>query len=188
MNIAIIGGGIAGCHAAINAAKRGSKVIVLEKAATVHSGCSGAGVDHWGAAYGNPACTNDLERAAESSARRRPYVNGMLSYITMKESYDALLDCEKMGLNFRDEFDEFAGSPMRDEESKILFAYNAIHGHGSSAQIKHNEFAKNGVGISFKMEEETQDAPWFGKKSNMEIIDNRFIKNKGGIGLWRLHP
>lgn len=68
------------------------------------------------------------------------------------------------------------------EYCKILFAYNAIHGHGSSAVVRYNEFAKNGVGISFKMEEETKDAPWFGKESNMEIIGNRFYKNKGGIG------
>jgi parallel beta-helix repeat protein len=68
------------------------------------------------------------------------------------------------------------------EHCKILFAYNGIHGHGSSAEIRHNEFAKNGVGISFKMEEETKDAPWFGKVSNMVITDNRFYKNKGGIG------
>jgi succinate dehydrogenase/fumarate reductase flavoprotein subunit len=123
-DVLVIGGGIAGCHAAINAAKRGAKVIVMEKGATVHSGCSGAGVDHWGAAYTNPACTQDLERAAESSAARRGYVNGMLSYITMRESYDALLDCEKAGMKFRDEDDEFAGSPMRDEKSKIMFAYD----------------------------------------------------------------
>lgn len=68
------------------------------------------------------------------------------------------------------------------EHCKILFAYNGIHGHGSSARIKHSEFAKNGVGISFKMEEETTDAPWFGKESDMEIVGNRFLKNKGGIG------
>jgi succinate dehydrogenase/fumarate reductase flavoprotein subunit len=123
-DVLVIGGGIAGCHAAINAARRGAKVIILEKGATVHSGCSGSGVDHWGAAYKNPACTSDLERAAEDSARRRSYVNGMASYITMQESYDALLDCEQMGLKFRDETDEFAGSPMRDEKSKILFAYD----------------------------------------------------------------
>jgi len=123
-DVLVIGGGIAGCHAAINAAKRGAKVIVMEKAATVHSGCSGAGVDHWGAAYTNPACTSDLEKAAESSATRRGYVNGMCSYITMRESWDALLDVEGMGMQFRDVDDEFAGSPMRDEKTKIMFAYD----------------------------------------------------------------
>lgn len=137
-DVLVIGGGIAGCHAAINAARRGSRVVILEKGATVHSGCSGAGVDHWGAAYTNPACTADLERAAASSEKRRPYANGMLSYIIMRESWDALLDCEEMGLDFRDVNDEFAGSPMRDEETKVLFAYN----YNTKVNIRVNNGAK----------------------------------------------
>lgn len=123
-DVLIVGGGIAGCHAAINAAKRGAKVAIMEKGATVHSGCSGAGVDHWGAAYRNPCCTSDLERSAESSANSRGYINGLVTYIIMKESYDALLDVEEMGLKFRDEYDEFAGAPFRDDETKIMFAYD----------------------------------------------------------------
>ncbi len=123
-DVLIIGGGIAGCHAAINAAKRGAKVAIVEKGATVHSGCSGAGVDHWGAAYGNPCCTSDLEQAAERSARARSYANGMISYIIMRESYDALLDVEQMGMMFRDEKDEFVGAPFRDDKTKIMFAYD----------------------------------------------------------------
>ncbi len=123
-DVLIVGGGIAGCHAAINAAKRGAKVTILEKGATFHSGCSGAGVDHWGAAYGNPGCTSDVERAAEASANNRSYINGMISYIIMRESYDALLDVEKMGMKFRDEEDEFAGAPFRDDKTKIMYAYD----------------------------------------------------------------
>jgi succinate dehydrogenase/fumarate reductase flavoprotein subunit len=123
-DVLIIGGGIAGCHAAINAAKRGVKVAIVEKGATVHSGCSGAGVDHWGAAYGNPCCTVDVEKAAEASAKARSYVNGMVSYIIMRESWDALLDVEKMGMQVRDEKDEFVGAPFRDEKTKLMFAYD----------------------------------------------------------------
>ncbi len=68
------------------------------------------------------------------------------------------------------------------EYCKILFAYNGVHGHGAGAAINHNEFAKNGVGLSFKKEEETPSAPWFGKICTMEVTYNRFINNKGGIG------
>ena len=68
------------------------------------------------------------------------------------------------------------------EYSKILFAYNGVHGHGAGAAINHNEFAKNGVGISCKKEEETPSAPWFGKISDMQITHNRFVNNKGAIG------
>jgi len=48
--------------------------------------------------------------------------------------------------------------------------------------VSHSEFAKNGVGISFKKEEEAPDAPWFGKDSDFLITHNRFYSNKGGIG------
>ncbi len=123
-DVLVIGGGIAGCHAAINAARRGAFVTVIEKGATVHSGCSGAGVDHWGAAYGNPCCTSDLELAAETSARNRSYINGMVSYIIMRESWDALQDVESMGLMVRDENDEFVGAPFRDAKTKLMFAYD----------------------------------------------------------------
>ena len=68
------------------------------------------------------------------------------------------------------------------EYSKILFAYNGVHSHGASAKVNHNEFAKNGIGISCKKEEEAPSVPWFGKISDMEITYNRFTNNKGGIG------
>ncbi|MBU0674658.1 MAG: right-handed parallel beta-helix repeat-containing protein [Proteobacteria bacterium] len=68
------------------------------------------------------------------------------------------------------------------EYAKILCAYNGIHAHGSSVRVAHSEFVKNGVGVSFKAEEETPGVPWFGKRSNLVITENLFSKNKGGIG------
>jgi len=68
------------------------------------------------------------------------------------------------------------------EYVKIYCAYNGIHAHGSSVDVSHSEFARNGVGISFKKEEETPDAPWFGKSSKLKITHNVFSGNKGGIG------
>ncbi|MBU0486094.1 MAG: right-handed parallel beta-helix repeat-containing protein [Proteobacteria bacterium] len=68
------------------------------------------------------------------------------------------------------------------EHTKILCAYNGIHAHGSEVKVTHNEFVKNGVGISFKAEEETQGVPWFGRRSKLVISDNLITGNKGGIG------
>ncbi len=68
------------------------------------------------------------------------------------------------------------------EYVKIFCAYNGIHAHGSSVNVSHSEFARNGVGISFKKEEETPDVPWFGKASDLKISNNVFSGNKGGIG------
>ena len=53
-DVLVLGGGVAGCHAAINAAKRGAKVAVVEKGAVIRSGSSGAGVDQWHGAFTNP--------------------------------------------------------------------------------------------------------------------------------------
>ncbi|MFC1901206.1 FAD-dependent oxidoreductase, partial [Chloroflexota bacterium] len=126
-DVLILGGGIAGCHAAINAARKGMKVAVLEKGATIRSGSGGAGVDHWGAAMTNPCSTVTPDRLVEKVEKEGApgdYMNGIFRYITCKESWDTLLDCEKMGLQFRDVDDEFKGAPFRDDESKIMFAYD----------------------------------------------------------------
>src|SRR5512139_834730 len=47
-DVLVIGGGIAGCWASISAArKKGVKVALVEKAATIRSGAGGPGGDHW---------------------------------------------------------------------------------------------------------------------------------------------
>ncbi len=77
----------------------------------------------------------------------------------------------------------FLGSDGNEiEYVKIYCAYNGIHAHGSNVNVSHSEFARNGVGISFKKEEEDPDAPWFGKPSKLKITHNEFSGNKGGIG------
>ena len=68
------------------------------------------------------------------------------------------------------------------EHVKVLCAYNGVHAHGSTLTIRDSEFVKNGVGISFKSEEETPGVPWFGKRSRIEISGCLIARNKGGIG------
>ena len=129
-DVLIIGGGIAGCHAAISAVKRGAKVAVVEKATTLRSGAGGDGVDHWHLACTNP-CSNitpeEMMGALKTSFGEWGYGefgNGIAAYISAKESYDAMLDIEKMGINVRDVEDKFVGAPFRDEKTKLLFAYD----------------------------------------------------------------
>lgn len=126
-DVLIIGGGIAGCHAALQAVKRGARVAVVEKGATVRSGAGGAGVDHWHDAFTNPCSTTTPDEAMELGAVHAfpgKYSFSYLSYISCKESYDALLDVEEMGMKFRDEDGDFEGAPFRDPETKIMFAYD----------------------------------------------------------------
>jgi succinate dehydrogenase/fumarate reductase flavoprotein subunit len=129
-DVLILGGGVAGSHAAINAAKRGAKVAVVEKGAVIRSGCSGAGVDHWHGAFTNP-CSKitpeemmELARKSNDGYLFAEYGNGITSYILFRESYDALLDVEKWGVKVRDVDDEFKGAEFRDEKTKLMFAYD----------------------------------------------------------------
>lgn len=53
-DVLVLGGGLAGCYAAIAAARKGQKVILMEKGATKRSGSAGSGFDHWESACTNP--------------------------------------------------------------------------------------------------------------------------------------
>jgi len=130
-DILILGGGVAGCHSAISAAKRGARVVVVEKGAVIRSGSGGAGIDHWAGALKNPCSKITPEEAMESGGPlgKPGYSFGHAHFITFKESYDALLDVEKMGVKFRDEDGEFAGAEFRDDETKIMFAYDYENRH-----------------------------------------------------------
>jgi succinate dehydrogenase/fumarate reductase flavoprotein subunit len=128
-DVLVIGGGIAGCHAAINAARRGARVAILDKGAIIRSGSGGAGCDHWHAACMNPCSQvtpEELVKLVEKSPYRQTteYGNAITCYILGRESYDTLLDLEQMGVTVRDVDDEFVGSDFRDEKSKLLFAYD----------------------------------------------------------------
>jgi succinate dehydrogenase/fumarate reductase flavoprotein subunit len=124
-DILVLGGGLAGCWAAIGAAKQGLKVVFVEKGATIHSGSAGNGIDHWQDAATNPASKVTPEELAKATIdARKGYINGISRYIKCQESYDRLLELEKMGMKIRDSEDEFKGAPFRDEKTKLLFSFN----------------------------------------------------------------
>ncbi len=124
-DVLVLGGGIAGCWAAIGAARKGARVVLVEKGATVSSGAGGSGVDHWHCIVTNPASKLSPEEFTQALLDSRDgWRNGLALYITSKESYDCLLEIEKMGMWVRDLDDEFKGAEFRDEATKLLFAYD----------------------------------------------------------------
>jgi succinate dehydrogenase/fumarate reductase flavoprotein subunit len=158
-DVIILGGGIAGCHAAVHAAKRGAKVVVVDKGPVIRSGSGGAGVDHWHAACTNP-CSNVTPDEMMEAVRAfgdysyGEFGNGITCYIQCKESYDALLDVEKMGVKVRDVDDKFVGAEFRDDKTKLMFAYDYVNRTcirvNGGAHIKvalYNELKKLGVQI-----------------------------------------
>lgn len=128
-DVLVLGGGIAGCWAAIGAAKKGVKVAIVEKGATIRSGSGGAGVDHW-LAPENPCGKLNAEEFTQAVVDNcGEHTNGLSRYIQCRESYDALLDLEKMGGKIRDTDDEFKGADFRDEKTKLLFAYDYVNNY-----------------------------------------------------------
>ncbi|MBE3134182.1 MAG: FAD-dependent oxidoreductase, partial [Acidobacteria bacterium] len=153
-DVLVLGGGIAGCHAAITARMAGASVLVLEKAATKWSGNGGAGVDHW-----LSACANPCSRVSPEEFTRRVtedcggYDCGPLRYVNARDGWDTLLDCERMGVRIRDASGEFAGADFRDEKTGLLFAYDyqnridiRVFGHDMKPRLA-AEMRRRGVGI-----------------------------------------
>src|SRR5512146_2018058 len=124
-DVVILGGGIAGCHAAVHAARCGAKVVVVDKGPVIRSGSGGAGVDHWHAACTNPCSTVTPDEMMEivqvfGDYSYGEFGNGITCYIQCQESYDALLDLESMGIKVRDVDDQFVGAGFRDEKTKLM--------------------------------------------------------------------
>ena len=124
-DVLVVGGGIAGCMAAIAAARRGQKVILVDKGAVKRSGAGGTGIDHWESAATNPCSRVTPEELHKAMMDDNDGYNNPIShYIECREGWDRLLDIEQMGGKIRDTEDEFKGAEFRDEETKLLFAYD----------------------------------------------------------------
>jgi succinate dehydrogenase/fumarate reductase flavoprotein subunit len=125
-DVLVLGAGLAGCYAAIGAARKGLKVVLVDKGSTIHSGAAGSGIDHWGSCTSNPASKVTPEEFVNTAIKvgQGAYGNSIASYITNKDSYEVLLELEKMGMKIRDTDDEFEGAPFRDEKTKHLYAFD----------------------------------------------------------------
>ncbi|MGN1343695.1 MAG: FAD-dependent oxidoreductase, partial [Traorella sp.] len=124
-DVLVLGGGLSGCFAAIAAAKKGLKVAIVEKGAIERSGSAGTGFDHWESACSNPCSKVTSEEIAKAYIDEQDHFsNGIFHYITCREGWDRLVDLEKMGAKIRDNEDEFKGALFRDEQTKLMFAYD----------------------------------------------------------------
>ncbi len=129
-DVLVIGGGVAGSQAAIAAARAGVKVALMERGHAKRSGSGGAGVDHWHGAVTNP-CSNVTPEMYTMACydSMKGYTGAHVRYIINKEGWDTLLECEQMGIQIRDVRDEFKGADFRDEETKLMFAYDYKNRH-----------------------------------------------------------
>jgi succinate dehydrogenase/fumarate reductase flavoprotein subunit len=127
-DVLVLGGGIAGCWAAIGAARQGVRVALVEKSATIRSGSGGPGCDHWCDAPANPLSKVNPDEWASQLANM-PYSCGIGYQIQCRENYDTLMELEKMGAKIRDTGDDYVGAEGRDEKTRFMISprYNAFH-------------------------------------------------------------
>ena len=104
-DVLVIGGGLAGCMAAIKASESGVKVTIAEKSNTLSSGCAGTGIDHvWGyipPIHDQMGWTIDDLVEDHCQGVARGFINRELLYLVARESYERVLDLERFGINFR---------------------------------------------------------------------------------------
>ena len=145
-DVLVVGGGIAGCWAAISAARSGLKVALVEKGDVIRSGAGGPGCDHWCDAPANPLSNVDPDEWAEHMADR-PFCNGIGIQIQCREDWDTLQEMEQMGGKIRDTKDEYVGAEGRDDATKLMISprYGVIHSYawvdetarGLAQQVNH---------------------------------------------------
>lgn len=124
-DVLVLGAGLAGAFAAIGAARQGKSVILMEKGTTARAGSAGSGFDHWEAACTNPGSKVTPKEVTEAYIDEQDhYSNGIAHYIECREGWDRLLDIESFGGKIRDTEDEFAGADFRDDETKLMYAYD----------------------------------------------------------------
>ena len=148
-DVLVIGGGIAGCWAAISAARKGLQVALVEKGDTVRSGAGGPGCDHWCQCPSNPHSKVDPDEWAKVLAQHpgifteRPksipkisYGNGIGAQITCRENYDTLLELEQMGGQIRDIHDEYVGAEGRYDDTKFMFSPRTSPDHETEVVLR----------------------------------------------------
>jgi succinate dehydrogenase/fumarate reductase flavoprotein subunit len=104
-DVLVIGGGIAGCMAAIRASELGADVLIVEKANTRRSGCAATGIDHcWSYIphIHGEACS--VEDIVEDHAKNAGgFIFKELVHRIADNSYERILDLERFGVPMRDE-------------------------------------------------------------------------------------
>ena len=136
-DVLVLGAGIAGCWAAISAARKGVKVALVEKSATIRSGAGGPGVDHWNDCANNPLSLVDPDEwAARMAQKNGGYCSGIAHQIQVRENYDTLLELENMGGKVRDAADDYVGAEGRDDKTKFMISPRFNFNHDTNVVIR----------------------------------------------------
>ena len=147
-DVLVIGGGIAGCFAAIKASEQGAKVILVDKG---YAGKSGQTPYAGNLMVFNPAWGHNLDDWMNYINKTSEYINNRYwTEITILESYARYQDLVSWGVRFQQGDD---GEPIRfpappGVTDQLRFAENT---RGDYAQILRKQALKSGVKILDRM-------------------------------------
>lgn len=102
-DVLVIGGGLAGCMAALHAREKGASVILVEKSAVQRSGAAASGLDHARGVYPVEECGTADEFAESFMGQSEGLGNRKLLRIIGEEMPERMFYLEKYGLRIRDE-------------------------------------------------------------------------------------
>src|SRR5690606_2051988 len=118
--VLVVGGGTAGTMAAITAAERGARVLLLEKAHVRHSGALAMGMDGVNNAV-IPGKATPEEYVAEITRANDGVVNQKTIYQTATRGHDMVRRLERYGVKFeKDEYGEYAVRRVHRSGSYVL--------------------------------------------------------------------
>jgi len=119
-DVLVVGGGTAGTMAAITAAERGARVLVVEKAHVRHSGALAMGMDGVNNAV-IPGKATPEEYVAEITRANDGVVNQKTIYQTATRGYAMVRRLERYGVKFeKDEYGEYAVRKVHRSGSYVL--------------------------------------------------------------------
>jgi succinate dehydrogenase/fumarate reductase flavoprotein subunit len=149
-DVLIIGGGLAGCMAAIKASEYGVKVTIAEKANTLSSGCAGTGVDH---AWAYIPIVHEkmgwsLEDLIEDHTQliARGFIRKDLLRLVARENYDRMLDLEKFGIKIRYDDSQIPGKFRVVQQFHTMPSSFNFNGHDLKIKLT-REALRRGVNI-----------------------------------------
>ncbi|NBE96308.1 fumarate reductase/succinate dehydrogenase flavoprotein subunit [Nonomuraea sp. KC401] len=118
--VLVVGGGTAGTMAAITAAERGARVLLLEKAHVRHSGALAMGMDGVNNAV-IPGKATPEDYVAEITRANDGIVNQKTIYQTATRGHDMVRRLERYGVKFeKDEYGEYAVRRVHRSGSYVL--------------------------------------------------------------------
>ncbi|MEV4110123.1 fumarate reductase/succinate dehydrogenase flavoprotein subunit [Nonomuraea sp. NPDC049695] len=118
--VLVVGGGTAGTMAAITAAERGARVLLLEKAHVRHSGALAMGMDGVNNAV-IPGKATPEEYVAEITRANDGVVNQKTIYQTATRGHDMVRRLERYGVKFeKDEYGQYAVRRVHRSGSYVL--------------------------------------------------------------------